>query len=95
MAPRRSSLVLLTRPLALRTGKALSVPFKNEKQEPKIEEAATPCQMRRWAASISGLTSFFAPDHEMATAFANEITISQKNGPPYTPFATPNPRERP
>ena len=51
--------------------------------------------MRRWASPRSGLTEFRAPDQEMANAFAKEITIAQKKGPPYTPFVTPKPRERP
>ena len=32
---------------------------------------------------------------DMANAFTNEFTIAQKKGPPYVPFCTPKPHERP
>ena len=36
-------------------------PCRNEQKVPKIEEVAMPTQIRRWDASLSGLTAFFAP----------------------------------
>ena len=41
--------------------KPAQFPFKNEKEGPKIEEIVIPSQMRRWAASLSGLTAFLSP----------------------------------
>ena len=91
----RPNLVSPTRFHRLEEEKPSQFPFKNEKKEHKIEEVVIPTQMRRWAASISGLTAFFAPAQEMANVFAKEITIAHKKGPLFAPFVTPKPHERP
>ena len=84
-------------PSRLEQEKPSQFPFKNEKKKkgPYIEEVVSPTQMRRWGASLSGATPFFAPDRAMANAFTNEITIAQKKDHPSTPPVTPKPHERP
>ena len=63
--------------------------IKNDKKEHKIEEIAIPSQMRRRAASFSGLTAFLSTGQEMANVFTKEMAIAQKKDPPYTAFGTP------
>ena len=69
--------------------------FKNDKKEPKVDDIAIPSQMRRWAASLSGLTAFLEPGRKMANISTNEMAIAQKKDPPYAAFVTPKPHERP
>ena len=41
--------------------KSSHFPSKNGKKEPKIGEVVIPSHMRRWDASLSGLTAFLPP----------------------------------
>ena len=67
--------------------KPRSSPTSDKKEENvKYEEPVIPNLLRRWNASLSKISSFLAPDLEMANHFSKEFATAAKKDPPYIPL---------
>ena len=57
----------------------------------KFEEPVVPNLLRRWNVNLSKISSFLAPDREMANHFSKEFATASKKDPPYIPLTRTTP----
>ena len=61
----------------------------------KFGEPVIPTRLRRWAADISQISAYIAPDQAAENVFAMEFHLSESKGPPFTPLVCPDISNKP